>query len=298
MRHDLLRVGPSISSAEGENASSENLVRSQLELTPNPTKSYISVAVQWFRQMTIFKALLIVYCLNVVAWGGMIFLLMCNAAPAMCHPSCNDIDSPRRKWIEIDSQILNALFCIPAFWLAPRRCVECSKVLRYTRRQDTISLRKLAATYREWYRLPGSESLPAHVGPIEVETWLHQNSSPEDILPFPVRSVPEPPTSGRRATPTRLWKLQAVIISNLLNTIFQVILSLFMWCYNRHNRPAWSVGLFLCLAFVSSIAVGVIQFVEGKRVQRVEGKSSLRVLGTDDEELQSVDRQKLLTSDP
>ncbi|KAI3570754.1 hypothetical protein IWW34DRAFT_575468, partial [Fusarium oxysporum f. sp. albedinis] len=49
------------------------------------------------------------------------------------------------------------------------------------------------------------------------------------------------------------------------------ILSLFMRCYNRHNRPAWSVGLFLCLAFVLSIAAGVFQFLERKKVQRVEG---------------------------
>ncbi|KAH7205789.1 uncharacterized protein BKA55DRAFT_479960, partial [Fusarium redolens] len=191
----------------------------------------LSVTVAWVQQMTFFKAVLIVYCLNVVAWGGMIFLLMCNAAPAMCHPTCDDINSPRRKWIEIDSQILNVLFCVPAFWLATRRCIESSKAFQYMARQDITALRQLAATYREWFRLPGSESLSAHVCPIEVEAWLHQTSSPEDILPCPVRSIPEPPPSGRRATPTRLWKLHAIIGLNLLNTIFQVIVSLFMWCY-------------------------------------------------------------------
>lgn len=277
------------------NSSSEDIVRSQLELAPGPSNSRLSVAVAWFRKMTIFKALLIIYCLNVVAWGGMIFLLMCNAAPAMCHPTCDDINSPRRKWIEIDSQILNALFCVPAFWLAPRRCIESWKALKYTTRQDITALRQLAATYREWFRLPGSESLPAHVGPIEVEAWLHETSSQEHILPLPARSVPELPPSGRRATPTQLWKLQAVISLNLLNTIFQVILSLFMWCYNRHNRPGWSVGLFLCLAFVSSIGAGVLQFLERKKVQRVEGKPIPKILKTD-EELELVGRQKLLSS--
>ncbi|KAM6506901.1 hypothetical protein FALCPG4_018719 [Fusarium falciforme] len=87
--------------------------------SPPPT-SRVAMAVDWVRHMTIFKALLIIYCLNVVAWGGMIFLLLCNAAPAMCHPTCDDVNSPRRKWIEMDSQILNALFCVPAFGLAPR----------------------------------------------------------------------------------------------------------------------------------------------------------------------------------
>jgi Protein of unknown function (DUF2985) len=51
----------------------------------------------------------------------MLFLLICNAAPAMCTPTCNDINSPRRIWIEIDSQILNALFCVTGIGLLPWR---------------------------------------------------------------------------------------------------------------------------------------------------------------------------------
>ena len=250
--------------------SSEDIVRSQLKLVPNTPSSWKSTAIIWLQQMTIFKVLLIVYCLNVVAWGGMIFLLMCNAAPAMCHPSCNDINSPRQIWIEIDSQILNALFCIPAFWLAPRRCIEFWKVRKYATKRNITALRQLAATYREWFRLPGSDAIPAHVGPVEAEAWLSETPCQDSMLPCPTTSIPEPPPSGRRATPSRLWKLQTVICLSLLNTIFQVILSLFMWCYNRHNRPSWSVGLFLCLAFLSSIGAGILQFLEKRRVQQVE----------------------------
>ncbi|KAH7183615.1 uncharacterized protein B0J16DRAFT_346019 [Fusarium flagelliforme] len=271
-------------------SSSKDAVRSQFEVVPGTSISWKSTAIIWLQQMTIFKALLIVYCLNVVAWGGMIFLLICNAAPAMCHPTCDDIDSPRQKWIEIDSQILNALFCIPAFWLAPRRSIEFWKAVKYTTKQDIIALRQLAATYREWFRLPGSDSIPAHVGPVEVEAWLNESSCQEEILPCPPSSIPEPPTSGRRAMPTRIWTLQTVIGLSLLNTIFQVILSLFMWCYNRHNRPGWSVGLFLCLAFVSSIGAGVLQFLEKKRVDRVEQRACRSASRIQDEELALVDR--------
>lgn len=57
----------------------------------------------------------VLYGLLVVAFGGMLFLLLCNAAPAMCKPSCNDINSPRRIWVEYDSQIVNALFCVTGF---------------------------------------------------------------------------------------------------------------------------------------------------------------------------------------
>jgi hypothetical protein len=257
---------------------SEEILRSRPTLAKGPISSLLSVAVTWLWDMTIFKALLIIYCLNIVAWGGMIFLLICNAAPAMCHPTCDDVNSPRKTWIEIDSQILNALFCIPAFWLGPRRCIETWKILLYMTRKDTIAFRQLAATYREWFRLPASQTLPTHIGPVEVEAWLQQASSLENIVPSPARSVPEPPVSGQRAMPTQLWKLQAVIGLNLMNTMFQVILSLFMWSYNRHNRPGWSVGLFLCLAFVSSIGATVLMALERKGVQKVEGKGLSGVL--------------------
>ena len=60
----------------------------------------------------------VLYGLLVVAFGGMLFLLLCNAAPAMCNPDCNDIDSPRRIWVEYDSQIVNALFCVTGFGMS------------------------------------------------------------------------------------------------------------------------------------------------------------------------------------
>lgn len=51
----------------------------------------------------------------------MLFLLLCDAAPAMCDTSCNEPSSLRLKWIGIDSQILSGLFCILGHGLAPWR---------------------------------------------------------------------------------------------------------------------------------------------------------------------------------
>ncbi|RSL67371.1 hypothetical protein CEP53_003039 [Fusarium sp. AF-6] len=237
----------------------------------HPSTSRVAMAVGWVKHITIFKALLIIYCLNAVAWGGMIFLLLCNAAPAMCHPTCDDINSPRRKWIEIDSQILNALFCVPAFGLAPRRFIEAWQLLRYLSGRDMGALRRLAAAYREWFRLPGFQAVSAEIGPSEVESWLCENPTLEDVVPHPSQRIPKTLLSGRRAMPTALWKLQIVIGLNVMNTVFQGVLSGFMWGYIRNTRPSWSVGLFLSLAFAASIVAGVVGFVEGKRVKRIEG---------------------------
>ncbi|KAK4932524.1 hypothetical protein LTR66_015966, partial [Elasticomyces elasticus] len=57
---------------------------------------------KWF--FTIPGFLITLYGLNVVAWGGMLFLILCGAAPAMCSHNtpanhfdgCNDINSARK----------------------------------------------------------------------------------------------------------------------------------------------------------------------------------------------------------
>lgn len=81
--------------------------------------------------------------------GGMIFLLICNAAPAMCTPDCNDINSPRRIWIEIDAQVLTALFCVAGFGLIPWRFRDLFYLLKYRLKKDKVALRRLAGIHRD-----------------------------------------------------------------------------------------------------------------------------------------------------
>lgn len=61
---------------------------------------------RWF--LTPLGFLVTIYALNVVAWGGMLFLLLCNAAPAMCWAhdqergwilDCDHLYSTRRIWM-------------------------------------------------------------------------------------------------------------------------------------------------------------------------------------------------------
>ena len=66
---------------------------------------------------------IIIYSLNVVAWGGMLFLILVGAA----NKTMPD-EQTRKIWIEIDSQILNALFCIPGLGLIPWRVRDLYQV--------------------------------------------------------------------------------------------------------------------------------------------------------------------------
>jgi hypothetical protein len=216
--------------------------------------------------------LVVLYCLNVVAWGGMLFLLLCNASPQMCYApggveNCNDIDAPRRIWIEIDSQILNALFCVTGFGLIPWRFRDFYYLMKFRIRKDQSALRKLAGYHNGWFRLPGSEKLPV----IPRNSHDSEDSLDNPALPLPLKKTPDPPLTGVRAPPTALWKMDYVIWAFFMNTILQGVLSGFMWGFSRYTRPSWSTGLFIVMAMVVAAMGGLMQFKEGKRIKNVEG---------------------------
>ncbi|KAK3375039.1 hypothetical protein B0H63DRAFT_481633 [Podospora didyma] len=207
-----------------------------------------------------------VYSLNVVAWGGMLFLLLCNAAPAMCTPDCNDIDSPRRKWVEYDSQILTVLFCVTAFGLAPWRFRDLWYLLKYRINGDYSGLRRLAGIHRGWFRLPGSQELAASVGPDNISADV-----PEKCIPIPAKSIPDAPLTGARAPATPVWKMEFAIWTMVLNTFAQCGLCGIMWGQNRYDRASWTTGFLVGLGCVIAIVGGLVMFFEGKKVKSIEG---------------------------
>ncbi|KAM3415909.1 hypothetical protein BST61_g9404 [Cercospora zeina] len=255
---------------------------------------------KWF--ITPFGFLVTLYGLNVVAWGGMLFLLLCNASPAMCwapDPSnpgqkyfnCNDIDSPRRKWIEWDSQILNALFCVTGFGLAPWRFRDLWYLMKYRLtgvekhglEKKMYGLRKLGAYYRGWFRLPGHTTLDemtsqeylrsiADSSAHSLEAAISTNPAFDPRLPIPAVKAPAPPLTGVRAPDTKLWKVDFFIWMQVWNTFFQCCLCGFMWGMNRYDRPSWSTGLFVALACGVAGIGGLVSFLEGKAAKKVEGQ--------------------------
>jgi hypothetical protein len=232
---------------------------------PWTTSTLIGLLAFWHWFLTIPGFLITVYGLNVVAWGGMLFLLLCNASPAMCHPSCNDINSPRRIWIEIDSQILNALFCVTGFGLAPWRFRDlywwCWWRLGRSEHAKSTGIRRLAGVHKGWFRLRGSDALPVGVA----------LKADDPAVPEPLRKAPAPPLTNVRAPPTAPWKMDFVVLMMAANTFLQACLCGFMWGRNRYNRPSWATGLFVALACVVAGMAGFVMFQEGKNVKKVEG---------------------------
>jgi hypothetical protein len=199
--------------------------------------------------------LITLYGLNIIAWGGMLFLLLCNAAPQMCNPDCNSDNSARRIWIEIDSQILNALFCVTVFGLAPWRMRDlylwsCWRVGR-GRASRERGLERLARVHANWFVEDMEGSL------LPVSTNANVDGQDE------TRSLER----GSRS-PTPSWKLDVVVWGNMLNTVFQVCLAVCMWALNRFNRPSWTTGLFVGLACGAAAVPGIVMWLEKKRVKK------------------------------
>lgn len=179
------------------------------------------------------------YGLNVVAWGAMLFFLLLKVGSMS--------KEKKEVWIEIDSQILNGLFCLTSWGLAPWRIRDTYWLLEWRLRtgvRSRQSIEKLAKRHANWFRLQTSDS---------------DESTFQTTL------------TGKVAPPTSEWKMDFVIINLLLNTLFQVGMAAFMWCYDRHNRPSYGVGLFIGLGCFSSLLAGVMSWWEGRKVKRIEG---------------------------
>ncbi|KAL1857684.1 hypothetical protein Daus18300_010204 [Diaporthe australafricana] len=213
----------------------------------------------------------VLYGLNVVAWGGMLFLLLCNASPAMCYPTCDDINSPRRKWVEYDSQVLTALFSLTGFGLAPWRFRDLYYLMKFRLQGKKDGLRRLAGIHSNWFRMPDSQALPIDVGPENVEEQIRAGVVQEAVVPVPVSKIAPAPLTGVRAPATKVWKMDFMIWMMVWNTLFQCVLSGVMWGMNRFDRPSWSTGLFVALGCIVAAVGGLVMFFEGKKVKSIEG---------------------------
>jgi hypothetical protein len=243
----------------------------------------------WNFYNTGFGFFFTIYALNVVGWGFMLLLLLIGAAPEMCwvhgKKDCNNIDSPRRIWIEIDSQVLTALFSATGFGLAGWRIRDLYLLLRYRLHKEQKALRRLAGVHRAWLRLEGSDQLPPTLGPKNIEeTTVPYNT---DCVPYPLETIPDAPLTGVRAPPTELWKMDFIAWLNIWYIVLQGFLSGFMWALSRYNRPAWTTGVFFALTFITSSAAGIMEAVQTFHVKAIEGvpvtKGDLQRLARDKE---------------
>jgi hypothetical protein len=205
----------------------------------------------WVFFLTPSGFLITIYGLNIVAWGAMLFFLLLKAAPAMCHVrgtqiyDCDNDYSQNKIWLEIDSQILNALFCVTGFGLAPWRFRDFYWMMRAIHAHDPNAMRRLFKQNKAWFRPPA---------------WFTET---EGLQPATF--------TGVRAPPTAMWKLAFTVDMMVLNTLLQAVLCFFMWHYNRLDRPTWATGTFIALGCGVAMFAGIMSWWEGRKVKKLEG---------------------------
>jgi hypothetical protein len=103
--------------------------------------------------MTLRGFAVTLYFMLVIAFGGMLFLLLCNAAPAMTREWGPDDKehSPRQIWMEIDSQILNALFSITGLGLFPIRMRDLYLWFRGRYQGDLTCNVRILKIHSKWF---------------------------------------------------------------------------------------------------------------------------------------------------
>lgn len=117
----------------------------------------------------------------------------------MNYPTADDDNSPRKKWLEIDSQILNALFCVTGFGLAPWRFRDLYYLIRAKFMQDKVAMRKLAAQNKGWFRPP---AWACDDGDNSSNPGLGDECRTVETTEKPALTF-----TGNVAPPTALWKL-------------------------------------------------------------------------------------------
>ncbi|KAF4610380.1 hypothetical protein G7Y89_g15739 [Cudoniella acicularis] len=150
----------------------------------------------WNFVTTPFGFLLTLYALNIVAWGGMLFLILIHATPAMAYPSYNALNSPAKIWLEITAQILNALFCVTGLGLIPWRFRDAWFALRWRfdkGKGSEESLRKLAGIHRNWFRLRGSQEVNVLFDPSSFSSSNVENNDDNSLPPNIPPLISRPP---------------------------------------------------------------------------------------------------------
>ncbi|KAI5124945.1 hypothetical protein M0805_007372 [Coniferiporia weirii] len=204
-----------------------------------------------------------IYGFCVVFWGAAIVLFLLKWINL--HNA-----STQGFWVEVSSQVVNALFTVTGVGLIPWRVIDTYRILRIWRyKRLTRSLRKkagLPVLYDE-------DDLP---DPMYDPNYVHVLSDKEQKeLHHHQRQFMKSQTWYRpHGTPThRAFPIDtALLICCCIdgNSIFQCILCGTMWGLNRFQRPAWSTGTLIPVSFLCGIMSAVFIWRGGQKTKRTK----------------------------
>ncbi|CAE6347069.1 unnamed protein product [Rhizoctonia solani] len=173
-------------------------------------------------------------------------------------------------WVEISSQIENALFTVTGIGLIPWRVIDTYRIAKiWHYRQVTRRLRRNA-------KLPAlidGNDLP---DPVYNPNYVHvlSDKQQEDLhyqqQKFMASQTWYRPheTETHKAFPIKTALFICLFID--FNSVFQCMLCGCMWGLNRFERPAWTTGTLIPASFLCGIAAGVLIWRGGNQTKKVK----------------------------
>ncbi|KAF9510285.1 hypothetical protein BS47DRAFT_92513 [Hydnum rufescens UP504] len=212
-----------------------------------------------------------IYGFLVVFWGAAIVFFLAKFI---------NLHNPQQQkfWIEISSQVENALFTVTGVGLIPWRLMDTYRILfiwHYKRLDARLRMRLDLPPLQHPDDLPDPQIDPNFT---HVLTEKQQKDLRRQQREFAKSQTWYRPhsTDTHRAFPIGTALLICLLVDG--NSFFQCILCGTMWGLNEYNRPPWTTGLLIPASFLCGIGAAVIIARGGSKTKRrAEVEERLRV---------------------
>ncbi|KAF8525324.1 hypothetical protein JB92DRAFT_1319962 [Gautieria morchelliformis] len=204
-----------------------------------------------------------IYGFLVVFWGAAIVLFLLNWIPT---------GSKDRQgfWVEISSQVENALFTITGIGLLPWRIVDTYRITKIWKLKRISTRLRKSAGLPELYDeddLPDPQYDPDYVHVLTDEQQKELHHQQKEFAKSQTWYRPHG-TESHRAFPIATALLICLFVDG--NSFFQAILCACMWSMNRFQRPAWTTGTLIPASFLCGIIAAILIWRGGQKTKRTK----------------------------
>ncbi|CAE6540752.1 unnamed protein product [Rhizoctonia solani] len=173
-------------------------------------------------------------------------------------------------WVEISSQIENALFTVTGVGLIPWRVIDTYRIAKiWHYRQVTRRLRRQAQlpALIDGNDLPDPTYNPNYVHVLSERQQKDLYYQQQKFMASQTWYRPHE-TETHKAFPIKTALFICLYID--FNSVFQCMLCGCMWGLNRFQRPAWTTGTLIPASFLCGIAAGVLIWRGGNQTKKVK----------------------------
>jgi len=184
-------------------------------------------------------------------------------------------------WVEVSSQVENALFTVTGIGFIPWRIIDTYRILKIWRyKRLTRNLRKKAGLplLLDEDDLPDPRYDPNYVHVLtdeqQVELHLLQVQFQKSQTWYRAHG-----TATHKAFPINIALAVCLCIDG--NSFFQCILCGCMWGLNRFERPAWTTGTLIPASFLCGIVASGLIWKGSHQIRRTEKIESMLIRALD-----------------